>query len=369
MTGLLSMEMRKLRKGWLGGIFAAAVLLPVLAGTAQAALTQEDAGSSAQGDHAALSETQSFGASFGSLVRNMCAGADVVLVGDTDHTDLSLRQTMGSGDFAAALKSCGVTDLFLEMPVTLQPEIDKFRDGVFSVTEFENLLSSRRDNLFSLAPDSWQEMNRLDAQLIANAHAAGINVYAADPGTEGDSSAVMSVMISQGALLRLKRALGEENAAYRDYYDLFMADRGDEIPAGERAAFEESFVRLYQELDIDRLFAQADDLRTDGIEKRLDDTKLAGLILDRLEEGSKALVFYGAAHMSSARPDGLDNILSETKSVKRVDIVSALSSVVYKEWADRPDAVFITETGTVMTFGQKTVTASIPPVSPPGGRK
>ena len=286
------MEIRKLRKGWLGRAFAAAVLLPVLAGAAQMSFAQENTGGVGPAETGALS-TQS--TSFGHLVQNMCAGADVLLIGDTDHTDLSLRRTMGSGDFAGALKNCGVTDLFLEMPAGLQTEIDKFQAGDLSAAEFQHVLSSKRDNLFSIAPEDWQEMNRLDAQLVGNAHAAGLQVYASDPGTEGDAGAVMSVIISQGALLRLKRALGEENPAYRAYYDLFMADKGDDIPAAARADFEESFVRLYQELEIDRLFAQADTLRKDGIEKRLDDTNLAGLILDKLHDGSKAVVFYGAA--------------------------------------------------------------------------
>ncbi|MBL1147414.1 MAG: hypothetical protein HND56_02660 [Pseudomonadota bacterium] len=360
------MAMKNLRNGWLKRAFAAAVLLPVLAGTAQAALTYEETGHKAQNDAATfVTDT----ASFEGLVQNMCAGADVVLVGDTDHTDLSLRQVMGSHEFADALKSCGVTDLFLEMPVTLQPELDRFQAGELSSAEFQNVLSTRRDNLYSLAPESWQEMNRLDAALIENAHAAGMKIYAADPGTEGDSSAVMSVIISQGALLRLKRVLGEENPAYRDYYDLFMADRGDEIPAEEKAVFEESFVRLYQELEIDRLFTQADSLREEGIQKRLNDTMLAGLILDKLEDSSKALVFYGAAHMSSARPDGLDNLLAETKRLKRIDIAPSITSAVYKEGADRPDAVFITDTKSVMQFEKKAVTAAVLPAAPHNGRK
>ena len=315
-------ETRKDMKGRLLRAFAAAILLPVLAGQGAYAQAENTAADTPDGDDSGLTETSRFFATgrvaLPDLIQDMCRDADMVLLGDTDHTDLSLRRAISNAQFAAGLKACGITHVFIEMGKGGQGVLDAFQGtpdggnaGHRDLARLQRELPARMGNIYEMPEDDWAEMVKLRAEFVSHLVENGIYVHAADPGTDGDVSALMSIMVYQGAMKVLRRELADEKPEYGGYFDGYMAGDDSAIPDAEKSAFEEAFERIYIEHEIGEAFEKADALREQGVAARTDDTALAAHVRAKLPHGARALLMYGSQHMSGSRPEGIDSLLAQ----------------------------------------------------------
>lgn len=368
-------------KGRLLRAFAAAILLPALAGQGAYAQAEDTGVDTPDGEDSSLTETSRFLATgqvaLPDLIQDMCREADMVLLGDTDHTDLSLRRAVSNAGFAAGLKSCGITHVFIEMGADGQGVLDAFQgtsdgsgDGHGDLARLQRELPERMSNIYEMSEDDWAETVKLRAEFISHLADNGIRVHAADPGTDGDVPALMSIMMYQGAMNLLRRELADIKPEYGGYFDGYMAGDDGAIPEAEKPAFEEAFERVNKEHEIGKTFEKADALREQGVSARTDDTALAAHIRANLPQGAKALLIYGAQDMSGPRPEGIDSLLAQHMKVKRLDIVSSRDDVDYARGDDLPDAVFVTADSSVMQpAGAEMRLGSRLAIAPGGGKK
>ncbi|HRK97144.1 MAG: hypothetical protein KDJ26_07175 [Alphaproteobacteria bacterium] len=75
------------------------------------------------------------------LIKKAAPYADIVMFGDTDHFDPTLRGSIAKDENLQAIKEAGFTHIALEVPKTMQHWVSKLNDGELSQKEFEEKIN------------------------------------------------------------------------------------------------------------------------------------------------------------------------------------------------------------------------------------
>lgn len=131
-------------------------------------------------------------------ITRMAPGADVILIGDTNHNDRTLKKPIADPAVLTAARRAGVTDLYVELASEHQGELDALtsgridRDtfiartvGVATDTYTRNYPEDLEDDFdsaeFEAGMDELRERMGQYADIAAAATRAGLRIHAADP--------------------------------------------------------------------------------------------------------------------------------------------------------------------------------------------
>ncbi len=203
---------------------------------------------------------------------------DYVVIGDTNHTDLSTRTFLSSPELISSLAAAGISHLCLEITPKHQHLADDLYNNRITKSQFETSFA----NAITLKTSG--EVTEADfANSIANtidyAKQAGIAVHFVDPSS--DAYPTLSTPISQEiyntAIEKYETETGLEPGSVRTIenaiYGLAYAAQQNHITA-------DMYYKLRAELQINS--RHHDDQTVD--------------IIDRETNGEKTAVIYGAAH-------------------------------------------------------------------------
>lgn len=237
--------------------------------------------------NAAAANTPQFqNASFTQLLEPLARDRDVIIIGDSDHTNPDLHEPLRNPETYEAAKRAGVTDVYLEVPQEMQGDMNAMLDGKMSrdaflekitdryVEEFVNLDESDpmfqenkekvAEYLYKKDPEFTQRMGDYADQAIA-AHSAGLNVHAADPQTIHEMA---------------------ETGKRQIYFQLYMEESENNPDAVDNSGL------------------------SDAIEQRFKrDPEIAQDIAET--SGGKAMIVYGKMHINQSEDYSLDDALRQ----------------------------------------------------------
>lgn len=279
---------------------------------------------------------------------------DIVMLGDTDHGNMSLNAAFTDKKLVEQMAAGGVKHLFLEIPSHFQPKIDALQNGTITKQEFVTAYKSTFENMHQSTQDRDTSLNRL-ADSLSQAAQSGIRVHAADAGLADEETR------------RYDAALGKAYAVWREqlspkdqgYFDLWQAGQEGDIPQAERYG---AMLRREQALHapaVKSAIAETNRLLEAVDKVRLDDSKTYDIIAASLKAGEKGVVIYGNKHYQSQ--NGLDNFLAHDYRVARIDVHPSAGTISYASGAEKPQTIFITETSEALQGGGQAPVAAKPP--------
>lgn len=207
-----------------------------------------------------------------------------IFLGDTNHTDLSIKRFMARNETMLTLAQEGVENLFIELPTIFQSDIDRLVQGG-TREEISDFLKRKFRFTGIQNEEELREACNLTADIIFNAKKNGINPICADLeqgaclGLENVQSPSLQ-KFKQGLMPRIKEAI-EKNPKITSFSQEKLAAFGKELiedyleslPEEERTAFWEALVQ-------ERLQA---------------DERIASFIQEKAG-GQKSAIFYGVEH-------------------------------------------------------------------------
>lgn len=167
----------------------------------------------------------------------LAAGNDIIFLADTDHNDGSLKKPLTDPAFLGSAKAAGVTDVYIELPVELQGDLDALTSGEMSREVFTDRATAAHIDEYNtqfpaekedhegggiIGRDAISEMRRRmgeNADIALAVTRAGMKIHAADaqPITE-------SVEISHYNLTEEYGALYEKFRERVQVYDPVVAE-------------------------------------------------------------------------------------------------------------------------------------------------
>lgn len=194
---------------------------------------------------------------FTDVVKTALGHADLVKIGDCDHTDDNIRNLALSRETLLAAAEGGASHLFLEWKQQRQLHADALLDGTLDRNGFVNAMI--RDGAGSDNPASREALGKT-ADTLIDAQRLGMDVYFADPDNGGEQA---------------------------DRYILFeneLAEKWDDMSQQQRIDARQSLKQLEHDFNA----------------HRLDDRDLAAFVEQKLSSG-KGLMLYGAEHGAQAQ--------------------------------------------------------------------
>lgn len=203
--------------------------------------------------------------------------ADIILIGDSDHTNRGVRSLLTSEALIKSLAESGVHHLAIEVPEQYQPLIENYQQGKISPDQFRTGMQS----FFVL---NQGEVTREDfinglVETIDNANKYDIKVHAVDAGA-GTSTSFRFSAESQAAWDRAESAYEQQTGLNIDTYSSPEAVQAFIMYAKEHELFSEEETQKMA----DEFFAA-----------RFDDSALHQNII-AAANGEKTAVIYGAVH-------------------------------------------------------------------------
>lgn len=300
---------------------------------------------------------------FDDVTRTLCQDVDVLMIGDTDHTALSLRETLAEPQWAEALQECGVTHVFVEVPRAQQQNFNGYQNGTIEFEEFSASYKAASFDFHKMGEEAYDQSKNLDLQMFTNITEQGVKLVAADHGN-GSAEAMLCAMTSRASVNAMRDALTEERN--KQYFDDFInnPDKPIEaiVPDEHMAAFETDLENIERSEKVKRLNERSAEFCNDASkDKRMDDTLFANTVMGYLKPGEgKAVVFYGAKHMSNNSTTSMDNILTENGyDIRRVDLVDAKANISYASDQDKPDYIYTAQEHLLTTPTALTLSSSL----------
>lgn len=204
------------------------------------------------------------------LIRTAYHHADMVMIGDGDHAKDDLFEHFGKPETAVALAESGVGHMFIEMPVQCQGQADRLASGEIKKDQF---VKEMKEAGFGTSHRNTDEALGEVADIIKMANQAGIKVHFADFGNGYDEAMDADV---------------EKHFFEKGEYPNQVTQ--ETVNAADKKSWD----------------------------VRLDDRKLAELINERVPEGEKAVVIYGAHHGSLY--NDFEEHLSKGTSTVKIDV-------------------------------------------------
>lgn len=300
---------------------------------------------------------------FDDATRTLCQDVDVLMIGDTDHTALSLRQTLAEPKWAEALQECGVTHVFVEVPRSQQQNFSGYQNGTIDLDEFSASYKASSSNFHKMEEGDYAQRLSYDLQMFTNVVEQDVKLIAADHGN-GSAEAMICAMVSRASVNAMRDALTEERN--QQYFDDFInnPDKPIEeiVPDEHMAAFEADLENIERSEKVQSLNARsAEYCDDDSKDKRMDDTLFANTVMGHVKPGEgKAVIFYGAKHMTNNSPTSMDNILTENGyDIRRVDLVDDKAKISYTSDDDKPDYIYTAQEHLLTTPTALTLSSSL----------
>lgn len=300
---------------------------------------------------------------FDDVTRTLCQDVDILMIGDTDHTALSLRETLAEPKWAEALQECGVTHVFVEVPRAQQQNFNGFQNGTVDFGDFSTSYKAASFDFHKMGEAAYEQRLSYDLQMFTNITEQDVKLVAADHGN-GSSEAMLCAMVSRASVNAMRNALTEE--INRQYFDDFInnPDKPIEaiVPDEHMAAFEADLENIERSEKVKELSARSEEYCDDASkDKRMDDTLFANTVMGYVKPGEgKAVVFYGAKHMSNNSATSMDNILTANGyDIRRVDLADEKAQINYTNDQDKPDYIYTVQERLLTTPTALTLSSSL----------
>jgi|GEM_PF-4984360 len=236
------------------------------------------------------------------LKKTMCETSHIV-IGDTQHNNPGIVAAVASADFMTAAQECGARHLFLELRVTGQKHIDALIAGTMTKDAYAKEMS--KSGSFSNTQDPREIFRkwRAYADLIVNAHKAGMRVYASDPG--GGMNEIMDAVTHYNmAAMAWRLAMPKE---LHPVIDEFIAgkptDRWNEAEEWARAHADHPRI-----IEGNNLFAKGAELMDRGVALRTDVQLVKNIREIVSQKPGLSLILIGNGH--AVKKDGVVNLLA-----------------------------------------------------------
>lgn len=211
-----------------------------------------------------------------------------IMLGDTDHSDPALRSYLLSDELVDALAAADIRHIYLEMPPSMQPDIDALSEGRVAPKDFMQAYGSMS---MWLNPDEEKVASEKLVMFILHAASHGIKLHAID-GQENISGVASLAAVSYlDSAIKTHNKLCQRpfNEAGEAFFTYFDATR---LPL--KIAGSIGMMQVYN--------------------ARMDDTAAIPTIL-KTYNGEKSAIIYGAAHFAENTKGFYAHLKDKTASV------------------------------------------------------
>ena len=159
------------------------------------------------------------------LIRAAYRNADIVLIGDGDHSEDDLLEHFGKSKSAVTLAESGVSHMFIELSLELQYFVDRLASGAVDKEQF--IKEGIEAGFDARYRDNNEVLGEI-ADIVERASQVGIKVHCADLGNGCDEGALANTMsrrLNEGEYPN-QVTHDTVNAAYKKYFGARLDDRG-----------------------------------------------------------------------------------------------------------------------------------------------
>lgn len=235
-----------------------------------------------------------------------------MMIGDTDHRNLALRDKLAEEENFAALARSGVKHLFLELPMEFDPLAQQLSQGKISRAVFLDEMKEKYRPNFQGKPDDRQHLNENTATLIETARKYGITTHFSDP---GNGSFELGIGIRQQGDYLIKAMMTDKQTSDPQVYNEvkgILTNTFNTTAKGEQriVAVMSEWIQQMPPDKLVQVRAGMPEISDEALARRLDDRELAAHI-KAVAKDEKAAIFYGHEHGNYV--GGLTDLLGAEK--------------------------------------------------------